>query len=527
MSAKRIVSRNPATGAVLASLPETEASELSARFETARKAQEAWARVPLRERARRLITLRERLIDKSRDLAELLSRENGKPVFEAFSHEIVASLELLTYYAKNSERILRPRRIGMGLLQHRKSRIEYWPIGTTVVISPWNYPLLLPLGEIAPILTAGNSVIFKPSEVTPLAGLEIQKLFDEAGYPPGLLQTVIGDGKLGAALIDHRPGKVFFTGSVATGKKIMAQAANSLVPVNLELGGKDALIVLEDADLDHATSAALWGAYTNSGQICASVERLLVHESVAGPFKDLLAQKASKLRAGDPIDPSTDLGATTFEGQKQIYSRQLDQARAVGARFVFGGEFSEDRTRLAPTLIEVPRVGADASNLEALESESFGPLATFETFSSDDEAAALSNASRYGLLGSILTRDPDRARSLAARLEVGTVLINEVVYGPGIGQAPWGGIKESGIGRSHGEQGLLEAVHLKHIHEPRFWVGRLAAFKSPWWFPYSPLQKALFESLTELYRQSLWRKLRALPKLVYQAARLWIGEPRI
>jgi delta 1-pyrroline-5-carboxylate dehydrogenase len=190
---------------------------------------------------------------------------------------------------------------------------------------------------------------------------------------------------------------------------------------------------------------------------------------------------------------------------------------------VFGGEFSPDRTRLSPTLIEGPGV----SELEACREESFGPMATLQTFTSDDEAVQLSNSSRYGLLGSILSRNAVRARRLAARLEVGTVLLNEVVYGPGIGQAPWGGIKDSGMGRSHGEQGLLEAVHARHIHEPRFWVSRLAAFKSPWWFPYSPLQKAVFESLTELYRRSPWRRLKALPRLVYRSAKLLLEEPRI
>ena len=293
----QLITRNPSTGETLASLETTPIETIPLFFARAREAQTEWARVPVSERAAKLRDLREAILDTKSEIATLISRENGKPIFEALANELFPALDLLTYYAGHAQKILKGRNIPMGLMKHRRSRLEYHPLGVVAVISPWNYPFLLPIGEIAPILAAGNAVIFKPSEVTPLIGLKIQELIERAGFPKGLVQTLVGDGKVGAAIIAQKPAKIFFTGSVATGKKIMAQASAELTPVNLELGGKDALIVLEDADLDYATSAALWGGYSNSGQVCASIERILVQESIAEPFKKELTRKISLLRA--------------------------------------------------------------------------------------------------------------------------------------------------------------------------------------------------------------------------------------
>lgn len=511
-----LITRNPSNGETLASLESTPLESLSSIFARARDAQAGWASLSVAQRAAKLRDLREALLDGKQEIATLISRENGKPIFEALANEIFPALDLLTYYANQAPKILKGRKIPMGLMKHRRSRLEYHPLGVVAVISPWNYPFLLPIGEIAPILAAGNAVIFKPSEVTPLVGLKIQELIDRAGFPKGLVQTLVGDGKVGAAIIAERPAKIFFTGSVATGKKIMAQASADLTPVNLELGGKDALIVLEDADLDYATSAALWGGYSNSGQVCASIERILVQESIAEPFKKELTRKISLLRAGDPLSPATDLGAITFEKQKDVYASQLDEARAQSQVFLAGGNFSPDRTRLAPTLV----TGSGIEALQVYEEETFGPVVALSTFKTDSEAVAKSNASKYGLLGAVITRDLPRARRIASQLEVGTVTINEVVYTAGIGETPWGGIKHSGMGRSHGEHGLLEAVHVRHIHEPRLpgvW------FKSPWWFPYSKFKLELFMSATELYRNGWIAKLRAIPGALGRAL-VWLAR---
>lgn len=515
----KLESKNPATGESLGSLNVTPSSALLETFNRSRQAQSSWACLPLKTRIQKLIDLREVLIEERHEIASLLSRENGKPIFEALSAELLPAVDLLTYYARNSAKILKKRKLPLSLLKYRKSEIEHWPLGVVAVISPWNYPFLLPFGEIAPILTAGNAVVFKPSEVTPLIGLKIQSLFEKAGYPTGLLQTVIGDGTLGQALIEQKPAKVFFTGSVATGRKVMTQAASHLIPVNLELGGKDALIVLDDADLDYATSCVLWGAFTNSGQVCASTERVLIHESIAGEFKNLLSKKAKSLRPGDPLNPSTDLGAVTFEKQKSVYEAHLSEARSHGAEITFGGTFSPDRTRLAPTLI----TGAGVESLQAYTEETFGPVVALTTFKNDGEAVLKANSSRYGLVASVISRDLGRARKLASQLEVGTVNINEVLYTAGLGETPWGGIKESGIGRSHGPWGLLEAVHVRHVHSPRLFSQR----KSPWWFPYSRLQYDLFDAVFLLYRKSWIQKISALPRLIFKAISFFKNEDRI
>jgi len=513
MNPATLTTHNPSTGEVLATLPVTPSDTLSTLFAQARQAQREWSKLPVKIRASKLLDARECLLDQRDALTRLITAENGKPPFEAFSAEVFASADLLTYYAKHSHRILRPKSLPLSLFKYRRSRLEYAPVGVAAVISPWNYPFLLPMGEIAPLLVAGNAVIFKPSEVTPLIGLEIQKIFDQAEFPKHLLQTVIGDGQLGQALIEQKPDKIFFTGSVATGKKVMTQAAGHLIPVNLELGGKDALIVLEDADLDYASSAVLWGSFANSGQVCASTERLLVHESVAAEFKRLIAAKAARLTPGD-------LGAITFEKQKLVYTDHIAEARASGAEIVFGGEFNSDRTRLAPTLVTGPKI----ESLKVYTEETFGPVVAMTTFKSDEEAITKANDSRYGLLAAIITGNVARARSIASRLEVGTITINEVLYTAGMAETPWGGIKESGIGRSHGEFGLLEGVHVRHIHEPRFqglW------FKSPWWYPYTPIQLELFKRSLELYRRAWTRKLAALPGLLAQGIRTLLRDRRI
>jgi acyl-CoA reductase-like NAD-dependent aldehyde dehydrogenase len=405
-------------------------------------------------------------------------------------------------------------------VRHRKSYLNFWPLGVVAVISPWNYPFLLPFGDIVMALAAGNAVVFKPSEVTPLSGLKIQEAVDSAGFPPHLLQTVIGDGALGAALVKARPAKIFFTGSVATGKRIMAAAAENLTPVNLELGGKDPMIVLPDANLDFATSAALWGSFANSGQICASTERILVHEKMAEPFLDLFKAKIAKLRQGPSHEGSFDLGVTTFEKQKEVYDRHLKEAREKGAQFVTGGDFTEDRKALRPTVI----AGQQVEGLEVYNEETFGPVVAVATYKSVAEAIQKANNNRYGLTASVITRDLRMGEEVARQLEAGTVAINEVAYTCGLGETPWGGLKDSGFGRTHSDLGLLEFVHMRHVHKPR---SRLTVFKSLWWFPYTPFQYATLRTFFEMYRRHWIDRLRALPHLLWNVVQLLKNEKRL
>lgn len=515
-----IISRNPATGQVLRELESTPPETLPAIFERARAAQTHWANLTPRRRAAKLLLLRETILNRADALAELIAQENGKPRFEAMINELLPSLELLTYFAKEAPELLRDHPIPMGLMKHRKSYLNYWPMGVVAVISPWNYPFLLPFGEIAMALVAGNAVVFKPSEVTPLIGLKIQELCEEAGFPLSLIQTVIGDGSIGAAIIDQKPDKIFFTGSVATGKKIMAQAAKNLTPVALELGGKDAMIVLPDANLDYATSAALWGGFSNSGQVCASVERILVHESIAERFLDGLKQKLALLRQGPSQEGRNDLGAITFERQKETYDRHLSQARERGAQILTGGEFSDNRAFLKPTIVTGPQI----ESLDIYNEETFGPVVAVTTFRSVAEAVQKANQSKYGLLASVITRNIALGEEIAKQLEVGTVTINEVVYTAGIPETPWGGVKESGFGRKHSAMGLYEFTNVRHIHKPK---SRLFVFKSPWWFPYTEYQYAAFRKFMNLYRRQWTDKIRAFPHFLWNFVQFLKREPRI
>jgi succinate-semialdehyde dehydrogenase/glutarate-semialdehyde dehydrogenase len=515
-----LISRNPATGETIQELEKTPLEALPEIFSRAQAAQQHWNALGTKKRSEYLLQLRETLIDHADSLIELITRENGKPPFEAMANEIIPSADILTYFAKKAPSLLSDHSIPLRLMKHRKSYLNYWPVGVVAVISPWNYPFLLPFADIIMALVTGNAVIFKPSEITPCTGLRIQEICNEAGLPPFVLQTLVGDGSLGAALIQQRPGKIFFTGSVATGKKVMASAAQHLVPVNLELGGKDAMIILPDADLDYATSAALWGTYSNSGQVCASVERILVHERISEAFLHLFKTKIANLRQGPSAKNQNDLGPITFEKQKDIYTSQLLEAKEKGAELHVGGEFSSDRRFLKPTLI----AGATIEQTQIYQEETFGPVAAVSTFKSISEAIQKANQSKYGLLASIITKNIQLAETIAKQLAVGTVTINEVVYTAGLGETPWGGVKESGFGRTHGEVGLYEFVNLRHIHKPR--VGFLT-LKSPWWFPYTPYQYSTFRLLLNLYRKSWFERLKTFPHFLWHFIQFVKTEKRL
>lgn len=522
----KLTSRNPATGEVIQELDLTSIDSLPALFQRASEAQRHWAHQQPRKRAKSLFHLRETILNQSDELIQLISNETGKPKFEALSNELVPVLDTLTYFAHKGPKILKNRTISTGWMIHRKSYLNYWPIGTVAIIAPWNYPFAIPLTQILMALLAGNAVIFKPSEVTSAIGQKIQDLCDEAGFPADLIQTVIGDGTLGAAIIENRPGKIFFTGSPSTGRRIMTAAAQYLIPVSLELGGKDPMIVMPDANLDLATSAALWGGFSNSGQMCASTERLIVHERIAEPFLKLFKEKIQQLRrhpessipSSAPID--SDLGVLTFDKQKLILQAQLDDAKAKGGEILIGGDWTEGRKNLNPTVI----AGKDVETFSAYQDESFGPVIAFTTFKSPKEAVQKANQNRYGLSASVITNDLHMGEELARQLEVGTVTVNEVAYTYGIPQTPWGGLKESGFGRTHSDQGLLEFANVRHIHLPR---GSASIIKALWWFPYTQTQYNAFRSLLELYRKDWFGKFRGLSHFLWEFVHFIKKENRL
>lgn len=455
------------------------------RLRVAREAQATWAIVPLAERARRLDRVADELIRRMDELVALIGEENGKSEVEAIGHEVGSSIGNVRWICANATRILEDAPVSVPLMLHRTTRIGRAPFGACVVISPWNFPLSIPLGQVVAGLVAGNAVILKPSEVTPRIGAMIAELLQPCGLPPNLFQVVEGDGRVGAALIDAGPDKVFFTGSLTTGRTVMAACAKHPIPVSLELGGIDALIVCDDADLEHATSAALWGATMNGGQVCASVERILVDEAIAEAFVGRLLAKAERL------DPAS-VGRVTMPRQAQIWERHVADAQRRGLTLLAGGQWAEEGRRFQPTFI----AGDGVQAADVYRDETFGPIAAIATFRGDDQAVRIHNDTAFGLTASVFSASTARGYRIARRLDAGLVAINDVAATlHAFGELPWGGKGASGFGRSHGEDGLLEFTWSKVVDAPQVGV---PDFKRPWWYPYDPDQVELMRAFARL-----------------------------
>ncbi|HKP81509.1 MAG TPA: aldehyde dehydrogenase family protein, partial [Pyrinomonadaceae bacterium] len=456
-----------------------------------------------------ILRAREIVLDQLEEIAKLISRETGKPASEAISMEIVPTLDLMHYFAKNTHELLDRRKIDIGQynLMLRSSYVVYKPLGVVGIISPWNFPWATPLDEVVMALMAGNAVVVKPSELTPLTALKIANIFKQAGLPEGLLEIVTGDGSTGAALVEAGVNKIMFTGSVNTGKRVAEAAAKHLTPVVLELGGKDPMIVLEDADLENAARAAIWGAFCNSGQACASIERCYVHESIADKFTDLVVKETRLLKQGKASTDEIDIGAMTNERQLQIVEDHVGDAIERGAQVRTGGHRLNDSQGWfhQPTVV----TGVDHS-MKLMRDETFGPVLPIMTFKTDEEAVRLANDSIYGLTASVFTRDIARGRRLAEQIDAGTVMINEVVYTHAVAQTPWGGVKQSGYGRTHGRLGLLELVAPQHVH-----VNSMPRLADVWWFPYTKHAGALFRGFARRFTTgSLLNSSLLLPAII-------------
>ncbi len=511
-----LVNTNPATGEVIREYQCASPVEVNQAVARARTAQTSWAARPLRERLRTIRKFQELLLARKDQIARTITREAGKPLVESLLSEVVVSLDAAKFVIDNAERILRDEVVPHSNLAMKTKRglLVREPLGVIGIIAPWNYPFSTPATETLQALAAGNAVVLKPSEFTPDSSLVLRDLLHEAGVPKDVMQVMVGEGPTGAALIDSGVEKVIFTGSVATGKLVAKEAAARLLPVVLELGGKDPMIVLEDADVDVATSGAVWGAMMNAGQTCLSVERCYVHQSLYQRFVKACAEKVAALRVGSGMDPHTEVGPIIAERQIKIIERQIEDARSKGAKVLCGGRRMPE---LGPNFY-APTVITDVTpEMELMQHETFGPVLPIVPFDTDEEAVRMANESEFGLAASVWTRDLQRGEALARRLESGAVMVNDVVTCFAIAEAPHGGVKASGIGRTHGHLGMREMVRVKYVA-----VDRIPKMKKLWWYGYGDKFADQMSAFTEMLfgrgfgkvkgavgsRGALWRKRR-------------------
>jgi succinate-semialdehyde dehydrogenase/glutarate-semialdehyde dehydrogenase len=490
----QLESFNPATGARVGAVPITAPDRVQAVVDEVAQVQPFWAQLTLLDRARYLERAAQVLIDEMDEIRDLIVREQGKPRIEAFSMEILPTIDALHWIAGAGQELLADEKVPMPqlFLKTKRSAFTYEPLGVIGVVSPWNYPWSIPFGEVALALMAGNGVVLKPASLTPLLGERIRMVLERAGVPEGLVRVVNGPGT-GQALVASSIAKVFFTGSVEVGRTVGEQCARQLKGSVLELGGKDPMIVLPDADLDHAIAGALWGGFANAGQTCSGIERVYVMREVAERFIAEVVAGAQRLRVGDPLSWDTEIGPMVSGEQLQGVSALVDDAVARGARLNCGGPVDVDGFPNASFYAPAVLTGVTHEML-IMREEIFGPVLPIMVVDSEDEAVTLANDCRFGLGASVWTADRSKGERFAREIEAGMVWINDHMFSHGACQCSWGGVKDSGLGRTHSKFGLYECVNVKlRVWEP-------SSIRDPWWHPYDEtLGRALRQTATVLY----------------------------
>ncbi len=458
----------PADGALLGEVPIVSATGVTAAVTRARAAAASWGALTYAEREVELVRWRRALADAADELAELIHRENGKPRLDALV-EVMMALSHLDHAAKRAAKALAPEKVGTGILANFRATVSYHPLGVVGVIGPWNYPIFTPMGSIAYALAAGNAVVFKPSELTPLVGVKFVELAAKAFSVPDVLQIVTGAGPTGAALCKAGVDKLAFTGSTATGKKVMAACADTLTPVLMELGGKDPMIVAEDADVDAAAEAAVFGALTNTGQACISIERIYVAAPIYDRFVDKVVAEVAKVKVGGD---DGHVGAMTSKAQVGIVKDHLEDAVRKGAKVLAGGPDAIVGNFIQPTvLVDV------TDDMKVMADETFGPVIPIVKVASTEEALRRANATPFGLGSSVFGK---RGKELADRVKAGMTAVNSVMAFSAITSLPFGGVGDSGFGRIHGDQGIREFARTKATAEQTFALPiNMMSFRQP------------------------------------------------
>ena len=480
---KVLRSVNPATLEESGSVETTDPSDVPLVIKRSRAAQEKWASVPPRERAVLLRDLRLRMTREADRVAETVHKDTGKPKAECYNTELLTSAVSAAYHESLVKKFKFRENVNqgpMGLMMKamkRRSYVEYLPLGVVAVIAPFNFPLAIPFTQTVAAVAAGNSVILKPSSETPLTGQLISDMFRESGFPEDLVIAIHGPGTSRALAASPGVNRIVFTGSTETGRDVMRSAAANLTPVTLELGGKDAMIVFDDADLERAADCAVWASFVNSGQVCVGVRRIYIQEGSFERFLALMKDKASKIRQGNGWeDAGISVGPMINEEaaakMESICARMISE----GGRAIIGGRRNPDLhgTFFEPTIIvDVPK---DAGSVRE---EVFGPIVSLFPFSDEEEAVRLADCTEFALAGSVWTRDQEKGTRIASALRSGTIVVNNAIYTYGLPATPWGGSGESGFGVTHSEEGFRQMMRMHHVHVDR------GSGKDAWWMPYS------------------------------------------
>ncbi|MBD3106942.1 aldehyde dehydrogenase family protein [Bacillus sp. AGMB 02131] len=481
---------SPSTKQYLGEMKETAPEQISIMFNEARQDFDMWRKLTVKERLAYIEKLRDILLNELEKATEVISGSNGKVKVDALVADIMPVLDFISFLKKDAATILERQKAKTPIVfLGKQSYVDYMPRGVVAVISPWNYPFQLTMVPVLSAIIGGNTVIAKPSEITPIVGTYMEELFEKAGFPKGVIQFAHGGKEVGEAIIEQKPDYIFFTGSVATGKIIASEAAKHLIPVTLELGGKDPMIVCHDANIERAAKGAVWGAFTNSGQVCMSVERLYVDERIYEPFVKAVQKEVALLKQG--VDVKHDIGSMTFKKQVTIVREHVQDALEKGAVLATGKrpeEWEEDTMFIEPMVFT-----SVTEDMKLIQEETFGPLLPIIPFGDEKEAIKKANASPYGLNASVWSSDLRKAEQIASELVSGAVIINDVLISVANHHLPFGGAKQSGIGSYHGVQGLRMFCYEKAVMKD---AGKKRSELQ--WYPYEGKYDA-FKSLIQSY----------------------------
>ncbi|MFQ6109214.1 MAG: aldehyde dehydrogenase family protein [Candidatus Aminicenantales bacterium] len=518
---QKIVSINPASLEPVGEASLSSPEECRQAIQQAARAFPLWKNTPPDKKQEIFRRAKKILLQRCSETARLISLEKGSPLPESLSVEVWGALEALDYYSRNLKRALRKKRQKhhVTVFLHKKASFHFEPLGPTLVISPWNFPFLLGFCDVLSALSAGNTVVLRPSTSTPLVGLAVGEILHEAGLPPGILNVVVCRIPQAEEMITNPLIQtVMFTGSTSTGRRIMELASRNLTNIVLELGGKDPMIILEDADLDRASQGAVWAAFMNCGQSCGAVERVYVAEKVARTFIEKVVNLTRKLRVGNPLDPEIDVGPLATQGQLKIVEEHVEDAKQKGARILWGGK----RIEGLPGYFYQPTVLTDVNHsMKIMTEETFGPVLPIMSVSDPEEAVALANDSIYGLTASVWTRNRKMAFHVAEKLETGTVTVNDHMFSFEEPAAIWGGIKQTGIGHSHGIYGLQDLVNIKFTSQDFTRNKSLL-----WWFPYEKIFPQIMQkSLIYFHHERFSEKMKALASLLPFMRKIRKGLP--